>query len=666
MIIKSLKLENIRSYTKEKIAFPTGSVLLSGDVGSGKSTILLAMDFALFGTRRGELDSTALLRHGCKEGSVEMEFEESGKKIKIKRVLKRKKTIMQDSGVLTIDGIKKELSPNELKAKIFDILGYPQDILKQNKPIFRFTVYTPQEQMKHILLFPKDRIEILRKIFGIDRYGTIRANSKMMMTEIRSMKREIESYIRDLDEKITKKQETESEKIKVTGQLGEEQKRFMEKEEAVKTKKQELDMIKQDIDELRKIKHELTAKESELQSKQSAGEDAKNEISKFDAKKNEYENELGQLGNIDFSVDELKNDIKILEDQKVGGIRERAILQEEIKKLKKILDEGICSFCGQDVHDKEKFVKNIDEKSIVEEKLQHNLGDNEEKIKKIREKISLLEKREHIKKNLKDVMGWKNDKLSYHDETVKCIITLNQNITSLKPRLDMFEEKEAQVKAIENEFQAAQREKFDVEKIITRLEQQIKGMDDTILMLSKEIENKTKSKGKIARLDELVKWFGEYFSPLMETIEKHVMYNIQQEFNNFFQEWLDILMAGEVSVKINEQFAPLIEQNGFTTEYENLSGGEKTSIALAYRLALNKVINIMIESIKTKDLLILDEPTDGFSMDQLDRMRDVLDKLNLGQVIIVSHEPKIDTFVNNVMRVYKDGHVSKISTSAER
>ena len=92
----------------------------------------------------------------------------------------------------------------------------------------------------------------------------------------------------------------------------------------------------------------------------------------------------------------------------------------------------------------------------------------------------------------------------------------------------------------------------------------------------------------------------------------------------------------------------------------NLSGGEKTSISLAYRLALNKVINDCIENIKTKDLLILDEPTDGFSSEQLDTLRDVLDIIKISQIIIVSHEPKIESYVNYVMRVQKIDHKSTI------
>ena len=75
MLIKKVKLRNIRSYKEAEINFPTGSTLLSGDVGSGKSTVLLAVEFALFGTRRGGLSGAVLLRNGENTGSVELEFE---------------------------------------------------------------------------------------------------------------------------------------------------------------------------------------------------------------------------------------------------------------------------------------------------------------------------------------------------------------------------------------------------------------------------------------------------------------------------------------------------------------------------------------------------------------------------------------------------------------
>ena len=160
---------------------------------------------------------------------------------------------------------------------------------------------------------------------------------------------------------------------------------------------------------------------------------------------------------------------------------------------------------------------------------------------------------------------------------------------------------------------------------------------------------------------DLYRWLDGFFMPLMYTIEKHVMIHIHNLFNQLFQEWFDILIEDDqITARIDDSFSPLIEQNGYDISFRNLSGGEKTSAALAYRLALNRVINDVVHQIKTKDLLILDEPTDGFSSQQLDKVRDVLEKLNLRQTVIVSHESKIESFVEHVIMVRKEGHVSNV------
>jgi DNA repair protein SbcC/Rad50 len=134
---------------------------------------------------------------------------------------------------------------------------------------------------------------------------------------------------------------------------------------------------------------------------------------------------------------------------------------------------------------------------------------------------------------------------------------------------------------------------------------------------------------------------------------------VHTEFNALFTEWFSLLIDDELlAARLDDTFAPIIEQNGYETTLENLSGGEKTSVALAYRLALNKVLNDLISHMRTKDIIMLDEPTDGFSSEQLDRMRDLIDELALKQAIIVSHEPKIESFVSSVIRIRKDEHVS--------
>ena len=89
MIINSVKLRNIRSYRDAVVEFPEGIVLLSGDVGSGKSSILLALEFAVFGIMKGLVSGTSLLRHGAKQGFVELSFSLGKKDVVVRRSLKR-------------------------------------------------------------------------------------------------------------------------------------------------------------------------------------------------------------------------------------------------------------------------------------------------------------------------------------------------------------------------------------------------------------------------------------------------------------------------------------------------------------------------------------------------------------------------------------------------
>ena len=98
MILKKIRLENIRSYEKEEIEFPEGLSLLSGNVGSGKSSILLAIDFVLFGIKRGELSGSGLLRKGTSRGIVNLVFSIDDKEIEIQRSLKKQgDSVVQDA-----------------------------------------------------------------------------------------------------------------------------------------------------------------------------------------------------------------------------------------------------------------------------------------------------------------------------------------------------------------------------------------------------------------------------------------------------------------------------------------------------------------------------------------------------------------------------------------
>jgi exonuclease SbcC len=163
-------------------------------------------------------------------------------------------------------------------------------------------------------------------------------------------------------------------------------------------------------------------------------------------------------------------------------------------------------------------------------------------------------------------------------------------------------------------------------------------------------------------LSDLEEWLSKKFIPIILVVEKNVFTKLKIEFSKLFSKWFSMLVSDSFNVRLSEDFTPIIEQQDYEIDYAYLSGGERTAIALAYRLALNQVINSFLSKIKTRDLVILDEPTDGFSEQQLDKMREVLDELNVSQLIIVSHEQKIESFVDNVIKFKKENGRSIIET----
>ena len=206
MRLRRLRLRNIRSYGDgaQPIAFDEGITLFQGDIGSGKSTILLAIEFALFGL--GETDSTHLLRHGAEEGEVELEFEAAGRFCKASRTLKRTKTGAKVGRcALTVDGREEQLSPSEMKPRVLELVGFREaPDPKAGSVIFRYGVYTPQEEMRSILAPGKQvrelRKQTLRRAFGIEDYKVARDNLALVEASLRERARGLEERSARLDE----------------------------------------------------------------------------------------------------------------------------------------------------------------------------------------------------------------------------------------------------------------------------------------------------------------------------------------------------------------------------------------------------------------------------------------------------------------------------------
>jgi len=686
MLLKSIKLNNIRSYLDQKIDFPTGSLLLSGDIGSGKSTILLAVEFALFGSKPSELPASSLLRYGKNEGSVELNFELKGKNIIIKRNLKRSKNgIKQEVGYIITGNIKKELSPVEMKSQVFDLLGYPKDLVAKGKDlIYRYTVYTPQEEMKRILMEDKDtRLNTLRKVFNIDKYKKIRENTSIFIRNVKEKKKEFEGFISDLEEKkkefdkISKEIFDLEEKIKIVIPKVEKAKNDLDK------KKEKISIYENKVNELNKLRKNLEILELELNNNFNNHNNNNKIILRLNEQVAELEKGLEkeeiidsnkikeEIQNLEANIKKLNGELENIK-QKLNEYRINKSKAEEVIDTVSKMEK--CPLCLQNVeHEHKNFIKDWEIRNIIE--AEQNLVSYSEKEKEMNNQLESAEKGweilrksesniELIKLKVQNIKEKKQEKENLEKTQVEIkekVGEINTKKIETNKQIDSIKSVEEDYKIVKTQLDIAlaEEKKLDIEK--TSIEKEKESLSRMTTTIKEEIAKKSKAKEKLSYLSEMQNWLEDYFMQLMSTMERHIMLQVYREFNELFKTWFNILIEDEtISVRLDDEFTPVIEQNGYETNIDNLSGGEKTAVALAYRLALNKVINDIVTDIKTNDILMLDEPTDGFSSEQLDKVRDVLDQLNMQQVVIVSHESKIESFVDKVIRVGKEEHMSKV------
>jgi exonuclease SbcC len=682
MNIRKIVLNNIRSYKQQKIDFSEGSTLLSGDIGSGKTSILLAIEFALFGLQPGQRGSS-LLRNGENEGGVLIEFEVDGKQITIERTLKRGKTVSQDYCAITIDGEKEEVAVTELKNRVLSLLDYPREFAKKQNMLYKFTVYTPQEEMKQIILEdPQTRINTLRHVFGIDKYKKILENVSIITAKIREERRLKEGITANLEQDkltvVSKENDLETKHYNLSS---------VEKELFLKTEDRK--KIQEEKDEISKQIEEKRSFQQEIEKTKIMTSHKKEVLSNNSKRIEEIKDQIVQLEESTFD----ENKIKELEEQILLRKEEKRKLNEEnlettsqitsldIKnadneKIKiKITNVEICPTCLQDVSPvyKTNVVNKLEsdisknnstikdlklEKQRISErilKIDSEIYSNE---KELQESNLLKIKFEGIKEKRERIRELENTNSSVEKDLgllIQHIESLEESIFELKKFDNVFTLKQS-------ELEEALRQEKLAEIKVAELKKEIDVFSKQIEELKESIKKTEEIRKQLEYLIGLEDWLSKKFAPLIAVIEKNVMVKLKTEFSTLFAEWFGMLVPDTFNIQLTDDFTPVIEYQDYEISYTYLSGGERTAIALAYRLALNQVINSLLSKIKTKDLVILDEPTDGFSEQQLDKMRDVLLQLDVKQMIIVSHEQKIEGFVENVVKLRKAEGVSRKET----
>ncbi len=550
MILKKLNLKNIRSFEDLEIEFPSGSILLSGEIGTGKTSVLLGIQFALFGLQPGQKGSS-LLRSGASNAYAKIEIEIDDKITIIERTIKKTTNgnITQDKNTLTFNNQKIELSTSEMKTKVIEILNYPKEFAKKSNLLYKFTVYTPQEEMKKIIEeHPETRLDTIRHIFGIDRYKRIKENTTIFLQKIKESIKIKDVLISELylfKEKLQIETERKIGLARETNNLKIELNQFKNERNETET---EMKRIETKIEQQKNINSEIQKQEALLLGKKDLQTRLQREIILMQKETKEQ---------IDFSIERL-NAIKELLEKHKKTLEEKNIeylkLNTEISKLEsrkelplklkeKIEQLENCPTCFQIVSQEHKnkiSKRTLFEINDIDLELEQKIINKRQLIKSIENEKRLIYAYEIDYNNLSQ-NKFKFENRQRIQTKIKSDAYVLDRTTN---EIQIFEKEiqkltEQQVKSFTNEFNKIKEALDEINKKtrIKEIKQAEKNKELEMITINlkdiqEEIQKKEQIKKQIVILRNLQDWLQEKFLTMITKTEKNVLSKINKTAQN--------------------------------------------------------------------------------------------------------------------------------------
>jgi len=692
MKIEIVQLENIRSHVKSTVPFSRGFNCLVGGLGCGKSSILYAIDFALFGDPIGR-SYEYLLREGADNGKVAVQFVQNGKTYKISRGLKKRgKGIGQDfdelklyEGENLIASLKSEAVAEQFKA-----------ITGLDKELFREIVWVRQEHLKELLdTRPRDRQTRLDELFGLSDYNTAWANIANYQRDYETEKR---VYEKDADvvgmEKLnTEYNRTVEEFSQVEIDLKKAAKRLNEAKKALEEadlKLKKLEEVRQQLEELHRRETEALANlknledsseslAEKIEAKKNANENLNQRLNTMETQAKSYKAELSAIGILpDQPMEALKNYLGTFEDQisSLKGEQDAAAkeIRDDQKRVSALSTENRCPLCLQSISE--------DYKNSLVQRLQEENSERQKTIDQLQNDIKELQQTKNKANaafsNLQMIMPRIEDLKTRIDEESQSLSELSQEFEK-KQKLEremreQLEALKAEISKLDvSQFEAAKAWKDQAQDQFYTVQSDLRTKEDNKKYLVKRLdetkERIDQAQQKIERMEKIAKVI-EIIGDIRDAY-RGIQPKLRSEFvkvlRNFVQQVLDSLVGGEgslINVLIDETYTPYVKsESGVEREVSNLSGGERTLLAFAYRLGLGQLI-MQSRTGHGLSMLLLDEPTESLGREDgsIDRLAEAIARFKaIEQIIAVTHSEAFAEKAEHVIRLEKEAGVSTVS-----
>ncbi|MFB0563387.1 MAG: AAA family ATPase [Candidatus Lokiarchaeia archaeon] len=508
MNIQSVAIKNFRSYGEGEQAFDVSNypmVVITGDNGSGKSSIIEAVLFCLFGDTsitkgKGEIKKSELLNDKTKSDAVvSLTFELNGRIYKIERTLRRK---TGTSGSARILDCTPEVSSRARQARdATEVTKSIEQLIGMDYDSFTHSVIMTQGEFEALTAAkPADRKKLFVKMFGLLRYDDYQKEAKNRKTQLEKEMENISGQIQMLEADVEKESEIENKLTEAKKHLEKVKIEVNETEENKKKIKQDLTKASDDkkeydslVDKQASIQEEIEKREEELKGKRQELQEivrAENELKELEPKLRKYDELQPQLNELQAKE---KENLKLAGDiERFESVMEtkRENWQSEIQRLSKEKDESINS-----MQEGAARVKSL-EGEIA------GLGDPES------ETAALEKSKKEIEASRESVL--------------KSSVELETKISSIKETLDTLEKttepkcpvcdsdlteekKEERIKHLEDEKSPLEVEKQKLDKEIKRLEKELKLITDKIKQNQEAIKSLGKLRTEHQTLQERIK-----------------------------------------------------------------------------------------------------------------------------------------------------------------
>lgn len=679
-MITSIELGDFLSHSETKLEFGNGVTVFVGQNGAGKSSIIDAITFALFGqhTRKS---NKGLIKRGANQGFAKVEFNINGKQYQAVRKIDNKGGLAAKF-TQKINGEFLEIAAGERKQFGESMTHEVEKIIGLDFEKLKIASIVQQGELNAIIKAkPKEFKELLNAVIGIDKLDVASEAMKTVNKNFREKIREdigyddthIDILLRDLQKYKTELEDARPQKEQLKVKQTQLQKEITELRIKLETETPKIEKMSQL--ELRKRELQSYAKEAiqeiqrEIAEKERKIHDCEGCFEHISLKK-DLESKVEK---IELAVEGTQKKMQELIGQ-IASLKEKQVLAEKIQ-----LKDNRCPVCDskvekltplfQEEHLKQEIIFLKEQISVTEkertmynqkriefsQKLQnardaeatlkaHSIKDQED-IRKIQEEIKL--KKGNVQKNSLSINGNLLE-ISQIDSHAKMIF---ENITKLEQEVKGFNEKEfvnlkKSINEKQTELSQVDQNLGAVTEKITKYEEQIELMQDVVSKLKVV-------KKYVKKLDTIQMNIFSRDGPVATSLRSWALNTISIKSS----EYLTLLNTKIQRISLSEKTRDIsitCYSKNEALDLESLSGGEQVSVALALRLGMASLLGA-----SNLSLMILDEPTTHLDAERKKSLVEVLSQLsditNVGkpmQFIIITHDSEIFED-SNVERIYK-------------